>query len=81
MHIILHQSTSGWYGFTAACFRLVSPNMCSTHAKQNQENGPSHLYRGIMSLSWSDIELSWKLHLPEHLLWILTYLNGNVGTL
>ena len=31
------------------------------------------MYRGIMSLSWSDIELSWKLHLPEHLLRIITY--------
>jgi len=37
-------------------------------------------YRGIMSLSWSDIELSWKLHLPEHL-WIFTYINGNVFTI
>ena len=31
-------------------------------------------------MSWSDIELSWKLHLPEHLLRIITYINGNVVT-
>jgi len=36
--------------------------------------------RGVTSLLWNDIELSWKLHLPEHLLRIFTYKNGNVVT-
>jgi len=34
----------------------------------------------ITSLLWNDIELSWKLHLPEHLFWIFTYKFGNVVT-
>jgi len=34
--------------------------------------------RGVTSLLWNDIELSWKLHLPEHLLRIFTYKNENV---
>jgi len=34
--------------------------------------------RGVTSLLWNDIELSWKLHLPEHLFWIFTYKYGIV---
>ena len=34
----------------------------------------------MISLLWNDIELSWKLHLPEHLFWIFTYKFGNVVT-
>ena len=36
--------------------------------------------RGVTSLLWNDIELSWKLHLPEHLFRIFTYKYGIVVT-
>jgi len=41
---------------------------------------PSHDSHGVTLLLWNDIELSWKLHLPEHLFWIFTYKDGNVVT-
>jgi len=34
----------------------------------------------VISLLWNDIELSWKLYLPEHLFWIFTYKYGIVVT-
>jgi len=36
--------------------------------------------RGVTSLLWNNIELSWKLHLPEHLFRIFTYKYGIVVT-
>jgi len=35
-------------------------------------------YHKIMLLLWSDIKLSWKLHLSEQMLWIFIYINGIV---
>ena len=40
----------------------------------------SPICHGVTSLLWNDIELSWKLHLPEHLFRIFTYKYGNVVT-
>jgi len=59
---------------------LSSPlliSMCTCHRLWL---GHGILCRGVTSLLWNDIELSWKLHLPEHLLRISTGKNGNVVT-
>ena len=42
--------------------------------------GNPKICRGVTSLLWNDIELSWKLHLPEHLFRIFTYKYGIVVT-
>jgi len=46
-----------------------------TLVPQNSKN-----CRRVTSLLWNDIELSWKLHLLEHLFRIFTYKYGIVVT-